>query len=219
MLYRRSRQEMPAYAEEIEGALYEGVEVHTLTIPKRILGNGRVAGIETVRASLGEPDESGRRRPVPIERSETVIECDTVIAAIGQVPSTDLLTWQDGPEITKWGTVRVNPTTMQTRLAGIFAAGDCIGEGSTVIGAIAGGQRAAVNIDKFLGGAGRLPPDVGFTLTKPEEQNGATTAGRAVQKSIDLQRRRLNFHEVVLGLDDEEAVREANRCLRCDLER
>ena len=218
MLYRRSRQEMPAYAEEIEGALYEGVEVQTLTIPKRILGDRCVSGIETVRASLGEPDESGRRRPIPIEQSETVIECDTVIAAIGQIPSTELLTWQDGPEITRWGTVRVNPITMATRSAGIFAAGDCIGGGTTVIGAIAGGQRAAVNIDKFLGGAGRLPPDVGFTLTKPPEENAEKAPGRVIQKSIDLHKRRLNFHEVVLGLDSDEAVREANRCLRCDLE-
>jgi len=219
MLYRRSRQEMPAYAEEIEGATYEGVELHTLTIPKRILGKNCVTGIETVRASLGEPDESGRRRPVPIEQSETVIECDTAIAAIGQIPSTELITWQDGPEITKSGTVKVDPITMATCSAGIFAAGDCIGGNATVIGAIAGGQRAAVHIDKFLGGAGRLPPDVGFTLTKPDEQDAATAPGRAVQKSIDLQKRRLNFHEVVLGLDRDEAVREANRCLRCDLER
>jgi NADPH-dependent glutamate synthase beta subunit-like oxidoreductase len=108
---------------------------------------------------------------------------------------------------------------LATRSAGIFAAGDCATGGTTVIEAIAGGQRAAVNIDKFLGGSGRLPPDVGFTLTKPDEEDAARAPGRVVQKSIDLHKRRLNFHEVALGLDMDEAVREANRCLRCDLER
>ena len=218
VLYRRSRQEMPAYAEEIEEALHEGIDLQTLIIPKRIVGNGRVTGIEMLHARLGDVDESGRRRPVPIEASETVVECDVVVAAIGQIPSTDLIVGEDGPETTRWGTVKVEPTTMATRSAGIFAAGDCVSGGTTVIEAIAGGQRAAVHIDRFLGGAGQLPPDAGLTFTRPDEEQLRAVTARAVEESIPIKKRELNFHEVVLGLETEKAICEANRCLRCDLE-
>jgi len=218
ILYRRSREEMPAYAEEIEEAINEGIELHTLAVPKRIVGNGSVIGIEMVRARLGTVDESGRRRPIPIEKTETILECDVVIVAIGQVPSTKLLTWQDGPEITSWGTVKVDPQTMATRTQGIFAAGDCVTGGTTVIEAIAGGQRAAVNIDKFLGGSGRLPADAGFAFAKPAEEELVAVAERQVEKIVPIRQRKLNFHEVVLGLEKEQAICEAKRCLRCDLE-
>jgi len=218
ILYRRSREEMPAYAEEIEESLHEGIELHTLAIPKRIIGNGSVTGIEVVRARLGDADESGRRRPVPIERSEQVLQCDAVIVAVGQMPSTEPCTWDGGPEMTAWGTVKVNPLTMATRSAEIFAAGDCVTGGTTVIEAIAGGQRAAVNIDKFLGGTGQLPGDAGFAFVKPTEQEWSAITGRAMEKSLPVKQRKLNFHEVVLGLETEQAIREARRCLRCDLE-
>jgi len=218
VLYRRSRQEMPAYAEEIEEALYEGIELQTLVVPKRVLGNGDVTGMEILRAQLGPADESGRRRPVPIEGSEATVPCDVVIAAIGQVASTGPIRWQDGPQLTPAGTVKVNPATMATSVPGIFAAGDCVTGGTTVIEAIAGGQRAAVNIDKFLGGSGRLPPDVGFTLARPDEEALQTTSSRTVEKTLPVKQRKMNFHEVVLGLEKEYAVHEAKRCLRCDLE-
>jgi NADH-quinone oxidoreductase subunit F len=218
ILYRRLREDMPAYAEEIEEAINEGVELHTLVIPKRIVGKGNVTGIEIVRAHLGNADESGRRRSIPIEKTETILKCDVVIVAIGQVPSTDLLVWPDGPQISPWGTVKVDPLTMATSTAGVFAAGDCVSGGSTVIEAIAGGQRAAINIDKFLGGSGRLPADTGFAFAKPAEEDLAVAATRQVEKMVPAQQRRLNFHEVVLGLDEEQAICEAKRCLRCDLE-
>jgi len=218
VLYRRSREEMPAYAEEIEEALHEGIELHTLAIPKRIIGNKKATSIEFVQARLGDMDESGRRRPVPIEGSETTLDCDVVIVAIGQVASTESMTWQNGPEITKWGTAKVDPVTMATSIPGVFAAGDCVSGGSTVIQAIAGGQRAAVNIDKFLGGQGRLPDDTGFSFTKPSEEELAAASTRQEEKNIPVGERKLNFHEVVMGLETESAIREANRCLRCDLE-
>jgi NADPH-dependent glutamate synthase beta subunit-like oxidoreductase len=219
VLYRRSRQEMPAYAEEIEEALREGIELHPLAIPRRIVGNGNVTGIEYVCARLGDADDSGRRRPVPIEGTETILECDVVIVAIGQVPSTESMIWQDGPEVTKWGTVKVDPVTMTTRVPGVFAAGDCVTGGTTVIEAIAGGQRAAVNIDKLLGGPGRLPGDVGFAFTAPSEEELMAVSTTQKEKSLPVRKRKLNFHEVVLGLGPKQAVREANRCLRCDLQR
>ncbi|OHB55756.1 MAG: hypothetical protein A2173_05290 [Planctomycetes bacterium RBG_13_44_8b] len=218
ILYRRSREDMPAYAEEIEEAINEGIELHTLAIPKRIVGNGNVTGVEIVRARLGAADESGRRKPIPIEKTETILKCDVIIVAIGQIPSTDLLTWPDGPQILPRGTVKVDRLTMATSTTGVFAAGDCVSGGSTVIEAIAGGQRAAVNIDKFLGGSGRLPADTGFAFAKPSEEELAVTATRQVEKMMPAQQRKLNFHEVVLGLEKEQAIREAKRCLRCDLE-
>ena len=218
ILYRRSRHEMPAYAEEIEEALHEGIELHTLAIPKRIIGKGNVTGIEMIRAKLGAADESGRRRPVPIKGSETILKCDDVIVAIGQVPSTELMSWQDGPEIVPWGAVKVDPLTMATRTSGVFAGGDCVTGGTTVIEAIASGQRAAVNIDKSLGGNGQLPADVGFAFTKPAEEELMAAANRPVEKNLPIQQRKLNFHEVILGLEKEQAICEAKRCLRCDLE-
>jgi len=108
---------------------------------------------------------------------------------------------------------------MATRSAGIFAAGDCVSGGTTVIEAIAGGQRAAVHIDKLLGGAGQLPPDVGFTFARPDEEQLTAVTDRAVEESIPIKKRKLNFHEVILGLEREKAICEANRCLRCDLEK
>lgn len=219
VLYRRSRQEMPAYEEEIDEALHEGIELHTLAIPKRIVGDGHVTGIEYVQARLGDMDESGRRRPVPIEGSETILDCDVVIVAIGQTPSTEPLIWENGPQVSKWGTVLVDPVTMATSVPGIFAAGDCVTGGTTVIEAIAGGQRAAVNIDKFLGGPGRLPGDVGFAFTPPSQETLTAVSTREQEKNLPVGKRKLNFHEVVLGLEAKQAVREANRCLRCDLER
>ena len=108
IVYRRSREEMPAYPEEIEGALSEGVEIHYLTAPLRIVGtNGKVSGFECIRTELGPPDESGRRRPVPVEGSEFVIDCDAVIPAIGQQPDVDWAVDGTTLEITRRNTLVV----------------------------------------------------------------------------------------------------------------
>ena len=100
----------------------------------------------------------------------------------------------------------------------VFAAGDCVTGPATVIGAVAAGQRAAVNIDKLLGGAGKLPPDTAITFTKPNEDELMANTERPTQKCAPADRRKANFDEVVFGLDKEKAVQEAKRCLRCDLE-
>jgi len=220
ILYRRTRHEMPAYEEEIEEAINEGVELIDLSIPKRIISvNGAVAGVEFIKAELGKADADGRRRPVPIEGSEAIIECDVVIQAIGQVASTGPVKFSSGPELTDWGTIKVDPVTYNTTVDRIFAGGDCVTGASTVIEAIAGGQRAAKSIDKLLGGSGNLPYDAGFSFTKPDEETLAQSPPRVEEKIIPLEKRWRGFAEVVIGLDRQQALTEACRCLRCDLEK
>jgi len=220
ILYRRTIHEMPAYQGEIEGAVAEGIELIDLGIPKRIVStNDAVAGIEFIKAQLGKAGADGRPRPVPIEGSETVIDCDIVIPAIGQDVSTESVDYPGGPELTKWSTIKVDPVTLNTTVDKIFAGGDCVTGASTVIEAIAGGQKAAVNIDKLLGGTGQLPPDVGFSFTKPDEEQLAKSVARPKEKSIPFKKSVLGFAEVVLGLDRQQALTEASRCLRCDLEK
>jgi NADH-quinone oxidoreductase subunit F len=220
VLYRRTREEMPAYEEEIEEALNEGVDIVILSIPKRIVSkNGSVDRIEYILAELGKAGEDGRRRPVPLQGSENAIKCDIVIPAIGQVPSTESVSFDGGPELSKWGTIKVRQTTYQTTVREIFSGGDCVTGPSSVIEAISGGQRAAVNIDKLLGGTGELPGDTGFSFTKPDEETLAKSPPRAEEKIIPLEKRKRGFAEVVLGLDKEQAFNEAIRCLRCDLEK
>jgi NADPH-dependent glutamate synthase beta subunit-like oxidoreductase len=219
ILYRRTREEMPAYEEEIEEGITEGIELITLGIPKRVVSsNGKTGGVEFVRAELGKAEADGRRRPVAVEGSEAVLECDMVIPAIGQVASVEAVSFSGGPELTSWGTVKVDPVTYGSSVGEIFAGGDCVTGPSSVIEAIAGGQKAAVSIDRMLGGSGELPRDIGFSFTMPDEESLAQELPRVAEKMIPLEQRRRGFAEVVLGLDREQAGLEAGRCLRCDLE-
>jgi NADPH-dependent glutamate synthase beta subunit-like oxidoreductase len=220
VLYRRTREEMPAYEEEIGEAIQEGIETITLAIPKRILSkNSAVSGIEFIRAELGKAEADGRRRPVPVDGSEGVIECDMVIPAIGQVASTEAVAFSGGPELTDWGTIKADPVSRNTTVREIFSGGDCVSGPSSVIEAIASGQKAAVHIDKMLGGTGELPGDTGFSFVKPDEETLEKSPPRAEEKFIPLDKRKRGFAEVVLGLDRKQAVCEAQRCLRCDLEK
>jgi NADH-quinone oxidoreductase subunit F len=219
ILYRRSREEMPAYEEEIQGAITEGAALVVLAIPRRILSAaGRVTGLEFVRAELGKAEKDGRRRAVAVEGTQTIIECQMVIPAIGQVPSCEAVRFAGGPELSERGTIRVDPVTYRTTRPEIFAGGDCVTGAASVIGAIAAGQKAAVSIDRMLGGKGLLPHDVGIALAQAREPTVDTVA-QVEEKMIPLSQRRRGFAEVVLGLDREQAVAEAGRCLRCDLER
>ena len=219
ILYRRSRQEMPAYEEEIEDAIDEGIVLVTLAVPKRIVGiNSSVTGIEFMKAELGKSEADGRRRPVPIKGSETVIECDIVMPAIGQIVSTETADFANGPELTKWGSIKVDPVTLKTTADGILSGGDCARGASTVVKAIADGQRAAISIDKMLGGAGILPKDSGFSIARPDEEKMSQSIPRAAEGFLPIDKRMRGFAEVILGLDRRQAVGEAGRCLRCDLE-
>ncbi|MFA4910531.1 MAG: FAD-dependent oxidoreductase [Desulfobacteria bacterium] len=151
ILYRRSRHEMPASDEEIEAALEEGVKIEYLVAPLQVFtADGKAAGLRCMRMELGKPDTSGRRRPIPVEGSEFDIELDTLIPAIGQVPDISFLGESSGIELTKRGTIAVNPDTLETSRPGVFAGGDCQTGPKIAIEAIAAGKKAAVSIDKYL---------------------------------------------------------------------
>jgi len=219
LLYRRSREEMPADPEEVEQAEEEGVNIHFLVAPKRILGkDGRVSGLECVRTRLGEPDESGRRRPLPIEGSEHKINLDCVIVAIGQLPDSSLL--PNELKLTKKGTIAVSPDTLETNLPGVFAGGEAVSGPASVIEAIAMGRKAAVSIDRYLDGDGVIDE----MLIETEKldswlgrEEGFAEKRRVQIPHLPLETRLQDFSLVELGFDEEMAVEEAKRCLRCDL--
>ncbi len=152
IVYRRSRKEMPARLEEIHHAEEEGIKFQLLTNPVEILGDdkGAVVGMTCIRMELGEPDESGRRRPVPIPNSEFVIDADTVIVAIGNSPNPIVTQTTPGLELTKWGTIVVDEETGRTSRPRIFAGGDIVTGAATVISAMGAGKRAARSIHEFL---------------------------------------------------------------------
>ena len=149
ILYRRSKEEMPANPWEVKEAEEAGVKIEFLVAPKKILGeNGKVSAIECIHMELGEPDETGRRKPIPVEGSEFKREADKVILAIGETPDIGFLS--KDIELNENGTVWVNPVTMETSLKGVFAGGDVVSGPATVIEAIAAGKRAAESIKKYL---------------------------------------------------------------------
>jgi len=213
IVYRRSREEMPAHPWEIEEAEEEGIAFHFLATPTRVLGaDGRVTSLECLRMELGEPDESGRRRPVPIPGSEFAVEADTVIVAIGQGLAIGY--WR--LDIGDW--IAADPVTLRTNLEGVFAGGDAVTGPATVIEAIAAGKRAAESIGRYLRGedlaAGRTlwPPDTDGIeyYTPPVVESEA----RARMPRLPVVERK-GFAEISLGFSEEEAVAEAERCLSC----
>ena len=224
VIYRRSRTEMPADPSEIEAATEEGIMFHYLTQPTQILGEkGKVTGIECIRTQLGEPDSSGRRRPVPVKGSEFVVSCDAVIPAISQEPDLDFLPKEHGFKITKWNTFDVDPDKLETSIPGVFAGGDTVTGPATVIEAIAAGQRAAVAVHNYLSKGEdlkdyRVPRSYKkvprIDLTDEEK----STLRRPDMPHIPVAERKSLFSEVALGFDIEAAVSEAKRCLRCDQE-
>lgn len=151
IVYRRSREEMPARTEEIENAEEEGIKFEFLTSPKRFLGNERraIKAMECVRMRLGEPDESGRRRPVPVDGSNFVMDVDTVIMAVGRTPNPIIKQTTEGLETTKWGGI-VADESGKTSIEGVYAGGDIVTGESTVISAMGAGRRAAKAIHEFL---------------------------------------------------------------------
>jgi glutamate synthase (NADPH/NADH) small chain len=164
IVYRRSRQEMPARDEEIHHAEEEGVDFRLLTNPVRVIGgdDGRVKAIECIKMELGEPDESGRRRPVPVEGSEYIIECDTVIPSLGNRPNPLIPMTTPDLKTTRWGTLDCDPDTLQTSKKGVFAGGDIVTGAATVISAMGAGKTAAASIHEYL---------LTGKVTKPEKQN------------------------------------------------
>lgn len=217
ILYRRSRAEMPASAEEIEEAEREGVIIHYLANPVRIIGeDAKVRGMECIRMRLGEPDESGRRRPIPIEGSEFTLDVDMVIPAIGQAP--DIFDLGAEIKLRPNNTLEIDPLTLQTSEKGIFAGGDAVTGPNTVIDALAAGRKAAISIDRYISGEDLT---IGREWEGPQESEleveleGIARKERAVMPTLPIEERAKNFQEVELGLSEEEAMREASRCLSC----
>ncbi len=219
IVYRRSRAEMPAIAEEIAEAENEGVKLTLLASPNKIVvKNGKVAGLECVRNELGEPDASGRRHPVPVDGSEFVIEAGLIISAVGERPDLDFMAGKTAVAVVD-GLIKTDPITLETGIPGVFAGGDAVSGPATVIQAVAAGRKAAISIDRYLKGepldTGREGEDV-FETRLIIDTWGVATDPRADMPTLPVSEREGNIKEVELGLSKEEAVREAKRCLSCD---
>ncbi|NLM61078.1 MAG: FAD-dependent oxidoreductase, partial [Clostridiales bacterium] len=217
ILYRRMRDSMPAYEVEVEEALHEGVELHELVSPVRFIGNrhGRVEKIECVRRRMKDFDTTGRRNTESIEGSNYMIAVDTVITAVSQYSD---LPFVKSNEIglTRWGTFVIDDETQMTTMPGVFAGGDVVRGPDEVIRAIADGKHAAVNIDKYLGGSGRLNKGRRIDIPQVFDDDEIVNHDRFPLDMLPLEKRRNSFGEVVLGYHKLNAIAESMRCLHCD---
>jgi heterodisulfide reductase subunit A len=224
LIYRRTRDEMPAADEEIEALLHEGIGIEFLTTPVRFYGeNSKLSTMESIRMELGEPDASGRRRPIPIQGSEWSLPVDTVITALGQATETSFVNTL-GVSLGKGETITVEPVTGTTNIEGIFAGGDVTTGPAYVVDAIAAGKRAARSISKYLRGESIIADS---TEVEPEKLNEAelTALSKRIAKAPrihmaeePIEERITNFHEVALGYTPEDATSEASRCLAGQIE-
>jgi formate dehydrogenase beta subunit len=225
IVYRRSRAEMPAEEIEIIDAEAEGVKFNFLMLPKKIIAkNNKVVGMECVKMQLGEPDESGRRRPEPIPGSEFILECDTIIPAIGQFSDLSIFEEDDGLEFTKWNSIKVRDDLYDTTVEGVFAAGDCEWGPMTVVKAIGAGRWAAIMMDRYLmEGQPYLTDEEKLQLTlyknkvfdKSESLCEPKTIHRAHQEKLPPEVRIKSYEEIEKPYTEEQAYSEATRCLRC----
>lgn len=216
LIYRRSRNEMTAITEEVDEAIEEGVEMLFQVLPFKLVGKNDDVSLECLRTELGEPDKSGRPRPLAVKGSEFSMECDLVIAAIGQ---THEIPDRFGITLNRDSLLEVDNETMTTSRKGIFAGGDITTGPTSIIEAIASGRRAAVSIDKYLGGEGDIDITEALASSEGEIKHFMPdlTLTRVVTPKI-LPKERINSFSVVEGhLTEEGAVTEAKRCLRCDL--
>jgi len=219
VVYRRSADEMPAIKDEIEAAEKEGVKFNYLSSPCKVVCEDDVCvGMECLQTELGEPDESGRRRPITVDGSEFVVDADTVISAIGEVPDLSFLK-KDKFNVESDDRLIVNGNTMATNVDGIFAGGDVVSGPATVIEAIAAGHKAAYAINKYLRGE-----SLDFKVDTPKLVNIEDVKIDDVRKQdresmpcLSIDERSSNFKEVELGFDEDQAITEAGRCLDCRL--
>lgn len=226
IVYRRTRDEIPVVPEEITEAEDEGVRFHYLVAPVEVVSDDgkTVSGIKMIRNELGEPDASGRRRPVPIAGSEFVIACDVVAPAVSQTPNNDCLTGlEKSVKLSKWGTIEVDDATWQTNMPGVFAVGDFITGTQHAIKVIAEGHAAAVAIDTYLRGE---PAEYAEKMRQEYEEVDADQPGgrdfsydavpRRHAGQLAIKKRMTTFLEVETGFSKEDAVIEAKRCLSCN---
>jgi heterodisulfide reductase subunit A len=216
VVYRRSRSEMPAAAEEVDELEHEGIKLAILTNPTKVIAeNGKLTAIECIKQELGEPDASGRRRPIPIKGSEFNISVDTVIMAIGQAVDKSKL--PGNFELTRNNTVQADPVTLETSIKGVFAGGDAVTGPADVIHVVAQGKEAAISIDRYLRNVnlkeGRPEPR---ERVKDINTKGVQKKPRAKMPALPPVERK-GFTEIELGFDEKAAIEEAKRCLNCSV--
>ncbi len=215
IVYRRSRAEMPAIASEVEEAEREKIKIDFLAAPVKILSkDGQLSAIQCTRMELGDPDASGRRRPTPIKGSEFTMNVDNAIIAIGQGVDKTMLPKE--VDYTAWGTLQVNPVTLQTNIAGVFAGGDVVSGPADVVAAVTAGKEAAISIDRYLRGVSLT--EARETTRKRVEgisKEGFKPKARAGMPLLELNKRKGSFAEVEQGFDEKTAIEEAKRCLNC----
>ena len=222
--YRRSRGEMLVTEVEYDEAVAEGIQFNFLVSPTRIESSDwKATGLQCIHMRLGEPDTSGRRRPVPISGSEFSVEADTVIAAVGQAPDLSFLPIDSALERTRWETLEVDGNRLSTNVPGIFAGGDFVTGPGMVIEAIATGRRAAIAIDKHLrNDTSRVEmydlKKVSGEAVSSQVEETWETQPRLEMPKLPVKERKRSFEEIEQGFSEEVARQEARRCLRCDLE-
>ena len=219
IIYRRTRSEMPAWEEEIQATEAEGIEITYLSAPQEVLTqDGRVVGLRCIRMELGEPDSSGRRRPVPIPGSEYDIKIDQLVPAIGQHPDLSAIENVAGLNISRWGTTEVDAVTYATDREGVFSGGDLQTGPGIAIAAIAAGREAAESIVRYLDhqdmAKGREPVTHENPVYRPIPDDESETP-RSKMPELPVEKRAGNFEEVELGYDETSGRQEAERCLNC----
>jgi NADH-quinone oxidoreductase subunit F len=223
ILYRRTRAEMPAIEEEIEAAEEEGVKIEFLVAPTEVISEtGRMKAVRLMRMQLGDPDASGRRRPVPIKGSDFLMELDSLLPAISQDPDLSFLPEGNGVKVTGWNTVSVNEETYMTTREGIFACGDAVTGPADVTTAMAAAEIAAESMHAHLRGEAfhrEYRPVIPSVVVEPiKQEEEMATVSRPKMPKLHPDVRRRSFDEVELGYSEEMAMEEAKRCLRCDWE-
>jgi NADPH-dependent glutamate synthase beta subunit-like oxidoreductase len=217
ILYRRGLDEMPARAEEIEECQEEGIPIRTLVQPLRFIGeNGQVKAIECVETRLTEADESGRKRPEPVPGSEFTLEVDAAIVALGQEADWACLTPECTCTLTDWGTLEIDPLTLQSGDPDIFAGGDAARGPQSVAEAIGDGRQAALSIDRFIRGLDlRLGREVKSRIITEPQKEGYGPSPRVQMPCLDPRERVESFEQVQKGFTEEMVRQEAQRCISC----
>jgi formate dehydrogenase beta subunit len=225
VVYRRTKKELPADPHEVHESEVEGVKYIFLSAPKRIVAkDGKVTGLECLKMELGEPDASGRRKPVEVKGSEFIVPADIIIQAIGQDCDLSVLNGVEGVKLTKWQTIVADPDTFQTDVPDIFTGGDVFNGPLTIVDAAGNARRAAESIDQYLSGS-QVSLSINQKLDKVIKKLGAYNKDEKVGKAagwervpmpvIEMDKRLSSFAEVETGYTLQEAIEEASRCMRC----